>query len=61
MADKWDELTQLEEAYNTLKTQPRDAQIRMMWWLGERLAADEKEDAAKIRSPSPLKAVTPNG
>jgi hypothetical protein len=40
MADKWDEITQLEAAYDALKSQPRDAQVRMLEWLNSRLAAD---------------------
>jgi len=49
MADKWDELTQLEEAYRCLRTQPRDAQLRMMAWLHARLDADH-EEAMKARA-----------
>lgn len=40
MASKWDEITQLEEAYNALKTQPWEAQQRMLTWLGARLKSD---------------------
>lgn len=48
MADKWDEITQLEVAYDALKTQPRDAQARMLQWLADRLASDH-ENALKER------------
>jgi hypothetical protein len=40
MADKYDEITQLEIAYDALKSQPRDAQRRMLVWLEARLQAD---------------------
>jgi len=40
MADKHDEITQLEVAFDALKSQPRDAQLRMLEWLTARLASD---------------------
>ena len=55
MADKYDEITQLEVAYDALKTQPRDAQMRMLDWLRSRLADDyekpirERAEAARSR------------
>lgn len=55
MTDKWDEITQMDEAYKCLRTQPRDAQIRMLEWLSARLADDHdkamqaREAAAKAR------------
>jgi hypothetical protein len=49
MADKWDEITQLEVAYDALRTQPRDAQARMLQWLADRLASDH-ENTLKARA-----------
>lgn len=40
MANKWDEITQLEEAYKALATQPWEAQQRMLAWLSARLKSD---------------------
>jgi primosomal protein N'' len=53
--DRWDELRQLQEAYQALRTQPREGQVRMLQWLSDRLAADhakamqEREEAARQR------------
>lgn len=44
MADKYNEITQLEIAFDALKTQPRDAQRRMLAWLEARLQADFDAD-----------------
>lgn len=55
MADKYDELTQLEAALDALKTQPREAQVRMLQYLSDRLAHDyqkamtERNEVAKAR------------
>lgn len=42
VASKWDEITQLEVAYDALKTQDRPAQLRMLEWLSARTAHDYK-------------------
>lgn len=55
MANKYDEITQLQVAYDALKSQPRDAQVRMLQWLADRLHADysqamrEKDEATRAR------------
>ncbi len=52
---KWSEVSQLEVALNALKTQPYDAQVRMLGWLRDRLADDyrkairEREEEARAR------------
>jgi hypothetical protein len=43
VADKYDEITQLEVAYDALKSQPRDAQLRMLAWLNSRLDHDYEQ------------------
>jgi hypothetical protein len=51
----WDELTQLEVAYKALATQSREAQIRMLEYLADRLAEDDakamqsRRDAQRAR------------
>lgn len=41
--DKYDEINQLNVAYDALKSQPRDAQERILTWLQDRLACDYKK------------------
>lgn len=50
MADKYDEITQLEIAFDALRSQPRDAQLRMLAWLASRLDHDH-EQAMKTNMP----------
>lgn len=47
MADKWDELTQLEVAFDALKTMDREGQIRSIQWLNDRLADDYQKAIAE--------------
>lgn len=47
--NKWDEITQLQIAYDALKTQPYDVQIRMLAWLESKCHSDHAE-AMKARS-----------
>lgn len=55
MADKHDEITQLGIAFDALKSQPRDAQVRILEWLSARLSSDydqamrERAEAARAR------------
>lgn len=56
MADKWDEITQLEVAYDALKSQPREAQTRMLIWLIDRLS-DDYTKAVAARTEATLKRV----
>jgi hypothetical protein len=52
---RWDEVTQLEEALKALKTQPYDAQCRMLEYLHARIHGDhakamqEREAEARER------------
>lgn len=61
MADKYDELMQLEVAYDALKTQPRDAQIRMLHYLGSRLDHEHEQamEAKAIRLRAAVSASAP--
>jgi CHAD domain-containing protein len=62
MADKYDEITQLEVAYDALKSQDRAAQRRMLTWLDARLSHDFDVDMeAKIEAAKKLKQDSARG
>lgn len=47
MSNRFDEMTQLEQAYRCLKTQPYEAQLRMLDWLRARCDGDNAKAKAE--------------
>lgn len=52
MSEKWSEESQLKEAYRALKTQPYNAQVRMLAWLESRIFDDHRKATAAKQRPS---------